>query len=183
MRHPITPAFALSLTLSMSLCGNDLRADPPSWLDRGLVADLTRRAARRAHLDDDAPLALASRARASGWIPRISGRIARGFNASSTQFLQPDADRVATNDTLAFDVRVSFALERALFAPQEIELLRLRAQIAAQRRSLDAAVIELLARLESLRLAGPLPAGDPRAVQRLRLLAELEQLTGVALAP
>lgn len=176
MRHPI------ALSLSIALWCSEIRADPPgSWLERELVAELTRRAAQRAHLDEDAPRALASRARAAGWIPRVSGRVARGFGASSTQYLLPDSDRVATTDTLAFEVRVTFALERAVFAPQEVELLRLSAQQAAQRRALDGAVIELLARLETLRRAGTIPLDDPRTVQRLRLLAELEQLTGVAL--
>lgn len=171
----------IPIALSIALCASEIRADPPSWLDRAVVADLTRRAAQRAHLDDDAPRALATRARAAAWVPRLSGRVARGFGASSTQYLLPDSDRVATSDSLAFEVRVSFDLGRAVFAPQEIDLLRLRAQQATQRRALDAAVIERLARLEILRRAGPLAADDPRAVDRLRLLAELEQLTGASL--
>lgn len=179
MRHPLSPA----LMLSIALCASDLCADPPSWLDRALVADLTRRAARRAHLDDDDTRALAARARAAAWVPRISGRVARGFTASSTQYLLPESDRVGTNDSLAFDVQLTFSLEHAVFSPQELDILRLRAQQAAQRRALDAELLDLLARLEGIRRASPLPADDPRGVQRLRLLAELELLTGVSLTP
>lgn len=179
MRHPLTPA----LMLSIALCASDLCADPPSWLDRALVSDLVRRAARRAHLDDDDTASLTARARAAAWVPRISTRVARGFTASSTQYLLPESDRVGTNDSLAFDVQLTFSLDHAVFAPQELDIVRLRAQQAAQRRALEGELLDLLARLEGIRRASPLPGDDPRVVQRLRLLAELEQLTGVTLTP
>ena len=86
---------------------------------------------------DDDTRALTARARAAAWVPRISGRVARGFTASSTQYLLPESDRVGTNDSLAFDVQLTFSLEHAVFSPQELDILRLRAQQAAQRRALN----------------------------------------------
>lgn len=174
----MTRTLPLSLTLLISLCPRVLRADPPSWLDRAVVAEVTRRAVRHARLDDDDLRAMASRARGGGWLPRVTVRVARGFGATSTQYAVSQGDRVATDDSLLLDLRVSLALDRVLFDPHEVQLLRASAQRAAQRRELEATVVELLARLEQLRRAGPLSDEDPRVVERLRLRARLEQLTG-----
>lgn len=167
-----------AVALLVALHAHPAHADPPCWLDRDVVDDLTRRATRRARLDDDDLRALASRARAAAWLPRVTVRVARGFGASSSQSLSAQPERVGTDDSLTFDVRASFDLDRALFDPREVELLRMSAQRAAQRRELELAVVELLASLEALRRAGPLPPEDPRALERMRLRARLEQLAG-----
>lgn len=177
----MTRTLPLSLTLIISLCPRGVRADPPSWLDRAVVAEVTRRAVRHARLDDDDLRAMASRARGGGWLPRVTVRVARGFGATSTQYAAVQSDRVATDDSLLLDLRLSLALDRVLFDPHEVQIQRIAAQRAAQRRELETSVVELLARLEQIRRAGALADEDPRVVERLRLRARLEQLTGAAL--
>lgn len=177
----MTRALPLSLVCCIALCPNASRADPPSWLDRAVVAELSRRAVRHAGLDDDDLRAMASRARRGGWLPRVTVRVARGFGATSTQYAVAQSDRVATDDSLLLDLRVSLALDRVLFDPHEVQLARIAAQRVAQRRELELSVVELLARLEQIRRAGALEGDDPRVVERLRLRARLEQLIGAAL--
>ena len=48
-------------------------------------------------------------------------------------------------------------------------------------REVETAVVELLARLEQIRRAGAIADDDPRAMERLRVRARLEQLMGASL--
>lgn len=172
------PHPRMALIALISLCPSASHADPPSWLDRAVVTEVTRRALRHARLDDDDLRAMAARARAGAWLPRITVRVARGFGATSTQTAVVQSDRVATDDSLLLDLRLSLALDRAIFDPHEVQLQRIAAQRVGQRREVETSVVELLARLEQIRRASPLPEDDPRVMERLRVRARLEQLTG-----
>ena len=95
------------------------------------------------------------------------------------------SDRLAIAESLTLDVRLRFDLDRLLFDSQEVTLLRLADQRAEQRLALERGVIDLLARREALRLR--MAAADPEAppdidaiVERARLEASLELLTGVS---
>ncbi|MDB4930214.1 MAG: hypothetical protein JWM10_2698 [Myxococcaceae bacterium] len=158
------------------------RADEVSWLASPVVWEATRRAALRAGLDDAPVRSLARRARAAAWLPTVSLHATRGLGANSTLVTSAN-DRLAIAESLSFDVRLSFDLDRLLFDGHEVTLLRLAAQRAEQRMALERAVIELLARREALRLRPVDPDAPPDVavlVERARLEASLELLTGLS---
>lgn len=156
-------------------------ADPPSLLDRSVVAEATRRAVERAGLTPDVSRSLAMRARMSAWLPQVSVRVARGTGAATT--LSTTSDRQSLDDSLMVDVRVSLALDRLVFDPHEVELLRAETTRQERRMVIETTVIELLGRLEQLRLTRPARAPEsPEDVswwlEVTRTRARLEQMTG-----
>jgi len=174
--------LALLSALLVVLAAPSARADEVSWLASPVVWEATRRAVLRAGLDDAPVRSLARRARAAAWLPDVSLHAARGLGANSTVVTNVN-DRLAIAESLSFDVRFSFDLDRLLFDGHEVALLRLAAQRTAQRIALEHSVIELLARREALRLREA--AVDPGAppdidalVERARLEASLELMTG-----
>jgi hypothetical protein len=175
-------SLSLSLSLLVALLARPARADDVSWLASPVVWEATRRAVLRAGLDDAPVRSLARRSRSAAWLPTVSLHAARGLGANSTLVTNVN-DRLAIAESLSFDVRLSFDLDRLLFDGHEVALLRLAAQRAAQRMGLERTVIDLLARREAVRLreaaAAPGAAPDAEAlVERARLEAELELLTG-----
>ncbi len=170
--------------LLVSLASSAARADEVSWLSSPVVWEASRRAVQRAGLDDAPVRSLASRARSAAWLPTVSLHAARGLGANSTLVTNTN-DRLAIAESLSFDVRLSFDLDRLLFDGHEVALLRLAAQRAAQRAALERSVVEVLARLEALRLRAPpvgteAPVDVEAMVARGRAEAELELLTGVS---
>lgn len=160
--------------------GSEARADGPSWLSSPVVREAARRAVLRAGLDDGVVRSLANRARTAAWLPSVSLHVARGLGANSTVVTNA-SDRLALAESLSFDVRLSFDLDRLLFDGHEVAVQRLAAQRATQRMALERSVVELLARLEALRLRAEVAEPDVEArVQRARYEAELELRTGVA---
>lgn len=156
-----------------------LRADPPSWLSRGVVAEVTALALARAGWVQTAPMA--QRARRAGWLPSVSLRVGRNLGATLTQSTSPNnADRVSADDALVLDLRVQFSLDRLAFDPSEVALARIEAAQLERRAALETQVIELLARLEAVRGRGPDEAASGR-VEALRARARLEQLIGQGL--
>jgi hypothetical protein len=158
------------------------RADEVSWLASPVVWEATRRAVLRAGLDDAPVRSLARRARSAAWLPTVSLHGARGIGANSTVVASAN-DRLALAESLSFDVRLSFDLDRLLFDGHEVALLRLAAQRAEQRMALERAVVDLLARREALRLRPVDPDAPPDVaalVERARLEASLELLTGLS---
>lgn len=172
--------FALTLTVTA-------HADPPSWLDPAVVAEASRRAVVHAGLDDEPARSLARRARVAALLPNITVRVARGMGATSTQYTSATNDRLLTDDSLVFDLRVSLALDRLVFDGHEVALFRYQLQRARERQALEATVLDLLAQLEAIRLSPPPPPTDTdaaaaRVVAERRLRARLELLTGRPLA-
>lgn len=174
--------LALLSALLVVLAAPSARADEVSWLASPVVREATRRAVLRAGLDDAPVRSLARRARAAAWLPDVSLHAARGLGANSTVVTNVN-DRLAIAESLSFDVRLSFDLDRLLFDGHEVALLRLAAQRASQRLALEGSVVDLLARREALRLREA--AVDPSAppdidalVERARLEASLELMTG-----
>jgi hypothetical protein len=159
-------------------------ADPPSWLDRGIVRAAIRRAVERAGLSDDPTRDLITRSRAAGLMPHLSVRVLRGFGSSATQTAQP-IERSTYDDSWGMDVRVSFALDRLVFDGIEVTAARMRLERFERRVALERDVIEALAALQraSLSLAGS-PEGHPDhprvAVEVERARAALEVLVGVS---
>ncbi len=174
----------LLVCLLVSLASSVACADEVSWLSSPVVWEASRRAVLRAGLDDAPVRSLAARARSAAWLPTVSLHAARGLGANSTLVTNTN-DRLAVAESLSFDVRLSFDLDRLLFDGHEVAVLRLAAQRAAQRAALERSVVEVLARLETLRLRAP-PAGTEAPVDveatvaRARAEAELELLTGVS---
>ena len=159
------------------------RADPPSWLARDVVAEVTRRALTHAGLDPGPLEGLSQRARRSAWMPRLSLRVGRNLGASLTQSTVGNgSERLSADESLLLDVRVEFDLDHAVFHPSEVSLERAMQQRTERRLALENTVVELLARMESLRLAqgaGSDTADGLRArVEALRARARVEQLMG-----
>ena len=186
---------AWAFALSMLVAGRPARADDPSWLASPVVLEATRRAVLHAALDDAPLRSLARRVRAAGWIPEVSADVTRGVNANAI-VVTSGSDRLGLAETLAFTVRVRFNFDRLMFDGHEAGIERLAALRAEHRLALERTVIDLLARLEVLRLASATHAPGPPAppdvdarVETARLEVTLEVMTGVearsllALAP
>lgn len=184
----MSPRALLPLLVAITLAfGTTAYADPPSWLDPAVVAEAARRAVARAGLDDEPMRSLARRARLAALLPNVTVRVARGTGLTSTQYSTATNDRLATDDSLVFDLRVSLALDRLVFDAHEVALVRYQLQRARERQALEAAVLDLLAQLEAIRLSPAPPASDvdataARLVAERRLRARLELLTGRPLA-
>lgn len=175
----VAPWVGVVLCASPSLA----RADPPSWLARDVVAEVTRRALTHAGLDPGPLEALSQRARRSAWMPRVSLRVGRNLGASLTQSTVGNgSERLSADESLLLDVRVEFDLDHAVFHPSEVSLERAMQQRTERRLALENTVVELLARMESLRLAQGANAdtadGVRARVEALRARARVEQLMG-----
>ena len=172
-------AFVVALFAASAAAAEDV-----SWLSSPVVWEATRRAVLRAGLDDAPMRSMAHRARAAAWLPELSLHAARGLGANSTLVTNVN-DRLAIAESLTVDVRLRFDLDRLVFDGHEVTLLRLSAQRAELRLALERSVIDLLARREALRLhlavAGPqAPVTIDSLVERARLEASLEILTGMS---
>lgn len=183
-RRPPRPLPAVVLALLVALSPSQALADGASWLSSPVVWEATRRAVLRAGLDDAPVRSLARRARTAAWLPAVSLHAARGLGANSTVVTNVN-DRLAVAESLTFNVRLRFDLDRLLFDRNEVAVLRLAARRADERLELERRVVDLLARREALRLraaaAGPEAPPDLDAiVERARLEAMLELLTGVS---
>ncbi len=185
MNSPHRVASVLVLTLGVWTPW--ARADPPSWLARDVVAEVTRRAIAHAGLDLDDLGNLSRRARRSAWMPRVSLRVGRNLGASLTQYNTGNtSDRLSADESMVFDVRVQFSLDHAVFHPSEVSLQRAAQQRTERRLALETAVVEALARLEAQRrptapdgTLPPAPAAHP--LEALRARARVEQLIGQSL--
>jgi hypothetical protein len=175
-------ALPAALIVTVSL---DARADPPSLLDRAVVAAATRHAIQRAGLGLDGTHDLSSRARAAGWVPRVALRVRRGFGSSAALSLQT-GDRVLSDDSLILDARLTFSLDRVVFDPSEVAISRIELERAERRAQIEREVIDILATMEHARLALlTLDEGSENALRTnleyARSRARLELMTGVEL--
>jgi hypothetical protein len=193
MRRPrslLAPGLVLRASAGLALVifvPSLAHADPPSLLDRAVVAAATRHAVGRAGLGPEVTQDLARRARAAGWAPHLTVRVLHGTGSSSTQGTLTTPDRGSIDDMLRLDVRVTFALDRVVFDNSEVAIARVELERTERRAALERDVIELLATLErtraELRTLDPSsPEGTRAAVEHARARARLEALTGHSLA-
>lgn len=159
-------------------------ADPPSLLERRIVALATRLAVSRAGLSSEPGREMAVRARAAGWVPQVHLRVRRGIGTSATSDYQ--IDRATTGDSLVLDASLVFSLDRVVFDSSEIAIARLEAERSARRAEIERQVLEALGAMERARVtARRAEPGSPEVVSAdldfARARARLESLTGVAL--
>lgn len=122
----------------------------PPWTSRSLVELIARRAVHRAGLNEPDPLHdVASRARWSALVPRVTVRVGRGLSYGlNTTTSTTTTDRESLGDSMHFEVGASFDLDRAAWSPIEIDAIRADAQRTERRRALEREVLETLTVLE-----------------------------------
>jgi hypothetical protein len=162
------------------------RGDPPSLLDRAVVAAAMRRAVERSGLGSNATRDLATRARAAGWVPQLSVRVRRGTGASATETYQPTGSAMLS-DSFLLDVRLTFALDRVVFDPSEVAIARVEIERSERRARIELEVVEVLAAMEQAR--AELRAHEPESPEAARAnlafarsRARLEAMTGTSLS-
>jgi hypothetical protein len=160
-------------------------ADPPSLLDRALVATAVRHAVQRAGLGAEVTRDLAVRARGTGWLPQLSVRVVQRPTLVDPQTTDypSTTPTSSTDERMLLDVRLSFALDRLVFDPSEVAIARLELERTERRNALEREVIDLLAVMERgrLELEGLSPEAPEAARTRAevaRARARLEALTG-----
>lgn len=160
-------------------------ADPPSYLDRGLVTEAVRRAVARAGLGSEVTQDLARRARAAGWMPRLTVQMTHGRGTTTTvQTNYFTTDRENIGDSFRLNVGVVFSFDRLLFDPHEVTIARVEMERDQRRHALEREVIDLLATMEQARhvlrtAERTSPEGMRAELEFTRARARLEALTGV----
>lgn len=155
------------------------------------VRALVTAALRHAGLDhDDALIDLAARARASALAPEVRLRAFRGLDVGARTDTTDALDRTTATDRAqtALEARLSWRLDRLVFADEEVAIERLREGRREQRTKLTARVVELAIRWQRAERA----ASDPRlldgerddaALDALEAALALDALTGGAAGP
>jgi hypothetical protein len=144
------------------------------------VAEVVRAALRAAPKARSA--SLAGRARAAGWVPRLALRARRGQTIDLATPLEADVLRVKSNDDLTLEASLSFELDRLVFRPEEVALLRQERSEKQVRAALVRQVIHLYferRRLQVERDLDPEP-GVARAVRIQEIEALLDVFTNGA---
>lgn len=177
-------------TLALALASPLAHADPPepqrSFLRTDYVALIAQRVTERAGFGVDRISPLVTRARLGGLVPRVTVRLVRGATVLEqlpAGAQDPTALRASSNDSLSFDVRAAFELDRLLFDSREPGLLQAEFSRQERRARLEHEVVDLLAELERARAelpASPEEAARVRFAAR-RARARLELLLGGAL--
>lgn len=183
-----SPSVALSITASPRVEARAADAGPVApALPSGALRELVRAAWREASIEDDARLdAMGSRARSAAWAPELRVRAYRGTNNGASVYATADvADRATLSDGVStmVETRLSWRLDRLVFADEEIAIERVRLERAELRQRLAARVIELaLAWLRARRAAeDPSLLGPDRELARdtaTEALLALDALTG-----
>jgi hypothetical protein len=121
--------------------------------------------------------ALASRARAAGWVPNVALRVRRGQGVDLAHALADDTIDASTDDDLTLEAALTFQLDRVVFRSEEVALAR-QSQTEADARSARVRnVIALYFERRRLQLERDLSeSADPRRAVRI---AELEALLDV----
>lgn len=152
---------------SLGLLTPPTLAEPPLWprlLSRLVVDRAVRLALEHANLSEFPTRSLATRARASAWMPQLSVRVTRGLGLSAVSLQQGFAstDRASSDDSFAVDARLTLDLGRAVFAPEEPHLLRDEEQRNERRRQLEREVVDVLS---ALARAMATPRNNPGTLQ------------------
>lgn len=136
---------------------------------------------------DDALSDLAARARASALAPEVRLRAYRGIDAGARIYRVEDSDRATVTDGTqsVFEARLSWRLDRLVFADEEVAIERIRLERAELKQRISAKVLDLLLRFQRARRAAldqDLLAHerDEAALVALESLLALDALTGGA---
>lgn len=121
--------------------------------------------------------ALADRARSAGWMPRLTLRARRGQALDLRSDQDEDALRVVSNDDLTLEAALSFELDRLVFRPEEVALLRQRRTELDARAALVRQIVHLYYERRRLQVERDLDP-EPRIVRSVRI-AEIEALFDV----
>ena len=109
---------------------------------------------------DESPDDLAARARASAFVPNLHLRVHRGLNVGARIYGTADAaptSAALTDSTQTFvEARLTWRLDRLVFADEELALERLKLERAELKQKVAAKVIDLTFRWHRARRA----AGD-----------------------
>ncbi|HQY60189.1 MAG: hypothetical protein IPF92_15025 [Myxococcales bacterium] len=156
---------------------------PPSPLLARAVARAALRAAGvdqgHARLDD-----LASRARRSALLPETRLRATRYVDDRASVDALPEQSRLvdSSSHTIGLEARLTFRLDRLVFADEETHLERARLDLETFRARLTSRALDLLFRHHRARLAAAraVAAGEreERAAEVAELAAALDALTG-----
>lgn len=174
---------------SLGLLTPPTLAEPPLWprlLSRLVVDRAVRLALEHANLAEFPTRSLATRARASAWMPQLSVRVTRGLGLSAVSLQQGfgSSDRASSDDSFAIDARLTLDLGRAVFAPEEPHLLRDEEQRNERRRQLEREVVDVLSALARATATPRNNPGSPSngpSIETALLRARLEALTQCSL--
>lgn len=153
-------------------------ASSARWIDLPAVRQLVEAAWRVAELDPGRARALASDARRAGWAPTISVGVRRGTGRDVDESVGGNAYTYSADDDLALEARVSFRLDRVVFAPESVPLLREERTIALARGELAKLVLDLY--FERLRLLSVGVQGPEARIRVAEIEVFLDVLTGGA---
>jgi hypothetical protein len=147
---------------------------PPSPLLARAVARAALRAAGvedgHARLDD-----LASRARKSALLPETRLRATRYVDDRASVDALPEQSRLvdSSSHTVGLEARLTFRLDRLVFADEETHLERARLDLETFRARLTSKALELLFRHHRARLAAARAVADAEREERAAEVAEL----------
>jgi hypothetical protein len=133
------------------------------YADEPTVEDVVRAALAASGLDPGRARAAATRARASAWLPtaRVGVRRGSGVDLSLRQTAAvADRSVLSADESLALEGALVFQLGRAVFAREEVPLLREERAIAEERRELIVDVVRVYHERRRLQLERDLLGRD-----------------------
>mgnify|MGYP001212064092 CR=1 FL=1 len=183
---PSAPSAATSASAPLH------QASPTHLLSPASLRTLISLSLRHAGLDrDDVLDGLAARARWSALAPEVRLRALRGVDSGARVYRTDDlADRWTGSDgtTTLFEGRLSWRLDRLVFADEEVALERIRVERSELKQRLTNKVIDLALKWQRARRAAnnpdalPLERDEAMAVEVESLVA-LDALTGGGASP
>jgi hypothetical protein len=190
---PVTPmSTATIVTTSAPSVAGVVAVTAPivtSPLPPNAVRSLVAAAWKAAGVDrDDALSDLAARARASALAPEVRLRAYRSIDAGARLYRAEDtADKATVTDGTqnVFEARLSWRLDRLVFADEEVAIERIRLERTELKQRIAGKIVELAIRWQRARRAANdpelLPAErDEAAIVAVECLLGLEALTGGA---
>lgn len=146
---------------------------------------------KSAGVDRDEALGdLAARARASALAPEVRLRALRGIDAGARLYRVEDGDRATVSDgtQTLFEARLSWRLDRLVFADEEVAIERIRLERAELKQRISAKVLDLVLRFQRARRAASDPEllgheRDEASLTAVECLLALDALTGGTATP
>lgn len=160
---------------------------PPTPLSATALRTLVAAALHQAGLDrDDVLDGLATRARLSALAPEVRLRAYRGIDAGARVYRTDDlADKWTGSDgtTTLFEGRLSWRLDRLVFADEEVAIERIRVERSELKQRLTNRILELALRWQRARRTASDPEAMPHdrdeaAAIAVESLVALDALTG-----